>query len=86
MPRNAKPDVAFEGIESVVEGQSYFHRLDSEGSVTIHTICCDCSLVHVERYTPTKRGVSIRVWRDDALTEQLRKRNHISVRRNGNHS
>jgi len=53
------------------EPQKYWLR--KSGKAVIGTVCCDCSLVHDMIFTPRKRYILVKAWRDDNLTKALRK-------------
>lgn len=51
------------------------------GSAVELAACCDCGLVHTMQYTPRKRYIAIRAWRNEEVTKQLRKRHGNKARR-----
>ena len=55
-------------------GEPVRYAMRKNGSALVKTVCCDCKLVHLEEFTPRKTYIRVRVWRDDKLTETLRKR------------
>lgn len=74
MKRREKPSARLGKIEDVDEGVSLRYHRRKDGSVVMHTICCDCCLVHLEQYIPNKHYITVKVWRDDANTSRLRER------------
>jgi hypothetical protein len=44
------------------------------GTSTVKMRCCDCSLVHLMRFTVVKGEVEIVAWRDERATRAARKR------------
>ena len=55
-------------------GEPIRYAIRKGGFALVRTVCCDCKLVHLEEFTPRKTYIRVRVWRDDKLTEMLRKR------------
>ena len=75
MPRFRRPPFAkFGKISVMTEGQTHRYYRRKNGTSVVYTICCDCSLVHVEQLTPHKRYISVCCWRDDVYTKRLRRR------------
>lgn len=71
--REPKPVVKPSKIEHVKDGEPYRYPLNKAGKAVEMSICCDCSLVHLMEFKPGKRSIRVRVWREDGLTDQLRK-------------
>jgi len=61
-------------VEHVESGKTHRYYMRNGGSAVVYTICCDCSLVHLEKLTPHKKYIAVTVWRDDELTAKFRKR------------
>jgi len=79
--KRLKPEARVGKIEQIEDGISYRYHRRKDGSVVVHTICCDCCLVHLEEYTVNKRYLTVKVWRDDEATAKLRKRYKRTVLR-----
>lgn len=69
-------------ITQAKAGKSYYHKQRKNGVVTMQVACCDCGLVHSEEYKVLKKNLRIRVWRNEPLTEEIRKlRKHLEGKR-----
>ena len=73
MAKEPKFRVSPSKIEHVKDGVPYRYKLDKQGKAVEMSICCDCSLVHLMEYKPGKTSIRVRVWREDEMTEKLRK-------------
>lgn len=76
-----KPSAKVGKIEQVVDGKSHRYYIRDGGSAVFYTICCDCSLVHLEKLTPRKGYIAAEVWREDELTAQFRKKEGYGKRK-----
>lgn len=72
MNRREKPNAKLGKITQVDEGVALRYHRRKDGSVVMHTICCDCCLVHLEQYIVNKNYISVKVWRVDNATRKLR--------------
>lgn len=69
-----KPLAKVGKIEQVINGKTHRYYTRDSGSAIFYTICCDCSLVHLEKLTPRKGYIKAEVWREDLLTAQFRRK------------
>jgi hypothetical protein len=69
-----KPQADLGKIEQAIDGKAHRYHLREDGTAVAYTICCSCNLVHLEEFKPMKTYIRVRVWREDGMTEKLRKR------------
>jgi hypothetical protein len=69
-----KPKINYSKLVQVSEGKPYRWYKRKNGTFVEASVCCDCDLVHIIQMTPTKRYLNVSVWREDAKTNELRKR------------
>jgi hypothetical protein len=69
-----KPKINFSKLVQVSEGKPYRWYKRNDGTFVEASVCCDCNLVHIVQLTPAKRYLTVRVWREDTKTKELRKR------------
>ena len=74
------PKIKVKQVKQVIDGKTERWYLDKSGSALYPTVCCDCSLVHIEQLTPRDGYIAVKVWRDDAMTDALRKK-HARTRK-----
>ena len=77
------PKIKIGQVKQVLDGKAERWYIDSSGSALYPTVCCDCSLVHIEQLTPRDGYISVKVWRDDVLTDALRKKKRKRTRKKG---
>jgi hypothetical protein len=65
----------------IYDGVIHRYHTRRNGAAVVHTVCCDCGLVHVEEFLPKNGYIRVRVWRDDKHTKEVRKRNRSRKRR-----
>jgi hypothetical protein len=65
------PKVNIKGVIHVNDGQSVRYYL-TDGMATEMIKCCDCGLVHIEEFTPYKKFIQVRSWRDEETTKRER--------------
>jgi len=68
-----RPKASFGTPVQITDGQVHRYHLRKDGRSIGFTVCCDCSLVHLEEHTPRNGYIKVRVWRDDEKTAELRK-------------
>lgn len=68
-----KPNAKVGKVEHVTPGKPVKYYLRKDGTAVVFTVCCDCSLTHLEEFTPKKTYIRVRVWRDDEKTKKFRK-------------
>ena len=71
-----KPNIKLGKIEHVQEGKAYYWKERSDGTYVEMSLCCDCDLAHIIEMKPIKGAMRVKVWRDDKITEELRKKNN----------
>jgi len=59
-------------LVQVVDGNAERWYKRKNGWAYYHTVCCDCGLTHREMIQNHQKYFSVRVWRDDELTEKFR--------------
>lgn len=69
-----KPYAPFGKLSQVRDGIAYRHYKRKNGLVVSYSICCDCSLTHLEAIRINKNYLTIYCWRDEAQTKRLRRR------------
>jgi hypothetical protein len=69
-----KPLADFGKIEQAQEGKAHRYHLREDGTAVAYTICCSCLLVHLEEFKPMKKYIRVRVWREEEMTQKLRRR------------
>jgi hypothetical protein len=69
---STKPKALVGKIEQAHEGKRHRYYLRKNGSFVGYTICCDCGLTHLEEIKIRKQYLSVRVWRDEKLTQKHR--------------
>jgi hypothetical protein len=70
----ALPKASFGTPVQVLDGEIHRYHVRKDGRYIGFTVCCDCSLVHLEEFTPRKGYIKVRVWRDYKRTKEMRKR------------
>lgn len=68
-----KPKINYSHIIQVIDGEPYRWYQRKNGTYVEASVCCQCNLTHIIQLTPTKRYLSVRVWREDLKTNELRK-------------
>jgi len=76
-----KPLAAVGKIEHIEDGRTHRYYKRHNGSAVVYTICCDCNLVHLEKFTPRRGYIAVTVWREDDLTQKFRDESRKQKRR-----
>ena len=74
-----KPKAQWGKIEHVTEGKPHRYYLRPNGTAVAYTICCDCGLTHLEEFTPRKKYIRVRVWREEEFTQKQRRRKKVKL-------
>jgi hypothetical protein len=72
-----KPKAVVGKVEQAQEGKTHRYFRRKNGTAVAYTICCDCGLTHLETFTPRKRYIAVKVWRDEKLTRKFRGKRNI---------
>lgn len=60
--------------QQIYDGVVHRYSRRKDGTAVIYTVCCDCGLTHLEEFLPKRGYIRVRVWREEAITREVRRR------------